>query len=1302
MTPPLPIKRIREYRVPSTIDYYNQNADQFFEDTVDVDMTPVYSQFLSHIPNGGHILDAGCGSGRDAKAFKDQGYRVSAFDASPELAKRAAEHTGDPVAVRTFKDVTEELRYDGIWACASLLHVPQQEMKETLAKLWGALKHGGALYFSFKNGSDEREHNGRRFTDSNEEQANAWLDKLTDVKSKHFWHTSDQRKDREDSWLNAVIIKEMRLITGGSENPFLPHLLKSISTASEIDIAVAFTKSTGLNLLLTDLELALTGSNEDTEGHAKPSGQLRFLTSDYLDITDPEALRRLMLLKDYGAQIRIYESKGSSFHLKAYIFSESTADGLGKGTAYIGSSNISQQALQDGQEWNYRVDYPGSSGYLEARTKFEELFAHPRSKELTDGWIEAYEARRIPPERALAPGSQEALPPPIPSDIQVEALEALKRTRAEGYRRGLVVLATGLGKTWLAAFDTHAMEARRVLFVAHREEILGQAAETFLRIRPHARVGFYTGKQRDSQVDILCASVQTLGRANHLQQFSPQHFDYIVVDEFHHAAAPSYHKLLQHFKPQFLLGLTATPDRTDQSSILSLCDDNLVFTRNLLDGINAKPQLLAPFHYFGIHDESVDYTDIPWRNGRFDPEQLSHKLATLSRARHILKEWVEKRQKRTLAFCASIRHAEFMAEQFRKHNIRAAAVHASSTVPRGDALRQLSEGQLDVIFSVDLFNEGVDLPSIDTVMMLRPTESRILFLQQLGRGLRIHPDKEHLVVLDFIGNHKGFLHKPQALMGKTMTHREIAEYGRRAKDHGLELPDGCFVNYDLELIKFMEALDGTGLEKEYESLRAALLRRPTLTELYRSGATMTQVRQQYGDWFSLVAEMKDLSPEQRGLLQTHRAFFQELERTAMSKSYKMVLLEAFQELDGWREPPKLTELAEQSWTVMQRRRTFLTDLPDRLAANESGLSSEWMDYWNRNPVNAWVGGNLQSNQRAFFRVVDGKFTPALTVAADSVTDFSNMVQELIDYRLASYQARASAPAAPVVPLLRTKKGNAELPFFPNLRIACGHFKTGTADSEEYRKVSPKLRRLDPARHFIAKASGNSMNGGKSPILDGDYLLLEHVQPTSAGSVTESVMAIERQDAAGDNQYLLRVIKKQPDGTYVLHANNPDYEDMVVTDELKEQLRTFARLKKVLSPIDMAIGQDFMREEIPPLFGEVFNSGNWQSGHVVFNEKKLHILLVTLNKQGKSQDHRYIDHWIDERTFHWQSQNKTTPESSRGKQIISHDALGIDIHLFVREQKLLNGKAAPFTYYGLVKYKSHTGSSPMSVCFSIEE
>lgn len=1284
--------------------YYEENASSFFADTVSVDMSGLHERFLAMIDVGGHILDAGCGSGRDAKAFLERGYQVTAFDASAGLAKLASVHLGQSVAVRSFSDVTETAVYDGVWACASLLHVSHVDIPDTFARLWDALKPLGVLYCSFKLGRGERDHRGRRFTDADEVQLSAWLQPLQGVADYHFWRTSDQRPGRTEEWLNVLLHKAAAaLVTGGESNHFLPHLCAAINTSSEIDFAVAFTKSTGLRLLLPDLLAALTGdcgasqenSPETTE--FEPA-QIRILTSDYLDVTDPEALRRLMLLQEQGAEVRIYESAGSSFHMKAYLFARTTADGKLQGQAFIGSSNISRQALTDGLEWNFRIDYPKDAGFLEARSQFEQLFVNPRAKLLTDTWIDAYELRRVAPPRAIAPGSNEVEPPPQPTQVQEEALLALASTREAGYQRGLVVLATGLGKTWLSAFDAHQFGARRVLFVAHREEILNQAAETFLRIRPRIRVGFYQGKQRDVQVDVLCASVQTLGRATHLERFAPQHFDYIVVDEFHHAAAPTYHRLLKHFSPAFLLGLTATPDRTDQSDILSLCDDNLVFTSNLFAGI--ENGLLAPFHYFGVFDEGVDYEEIPWRNGRFDPAQLANKLATLARAKHVLRHFQQHGQLRTLAFCVSIRHADFMAEYFLRQGIAAAAVYGGSRWSRGAALEQLADGRLQVIFSVDLFNEGVDLPGIDTVLMLRPTESKILFLQQLGRGLRKAPDKDKLVVLDFIGNHHSFLHKPQALMGQSMTHRQLAEYARNAQSHRLELPDGCFINYDLQLIDFLKSLDGDSVEKDYQALRDGLGRRPSLAEYFRSGASVKKARDQFGDWFSLVDAMGDLADAERALLNAQRSFVRELETSAMTKSYKMVLLEAFQELDGWIKPPSLRALAERSWLVLQRRRALLVDLPADFLIASAQPPKDWLSYWMKNPIKAWLGANSQADIKVFFATHDELFSPTFKIAADQRECFAEMVQELVNYRLAAYEVRSSATVTEITSYQPAKQQGTELPFFPDLKIACGHFKTGRADNEEFRVLGSGYGHIDPARHFIARASGNSMNGGKQAIRDGDFLLLEQVNPDRAGSITGSVMAIERQDGTGDNQYLLRVILKQADGSYLLRANNPEYADILVTEELTDELRTFARLKAVLSPLEMALGQRLMREDIPELFGVKFNPGNWQSGHVVLPESHSHVLLVTLNKQGKAVEHRYLDHWIDEHSFHWQSQSATTPLSRKGQQIIGHEAQKIGIHLFVREQKLENGKASPFTYYGPVRYRSHTGSAPMSVVFDL--
>lgn len=960
------------------------------------------------------------------------------------------------------------------------------------------------------------------------------------------------------------------LTTGGAADPFLPRLLAAIRQANQVDLAVAFIRNSGLGLVFPTLVDAVT-----TRG-----ARLRVLTSDYLDVTEPDALRQLLLLGERGADVRVFATEDQSFHLKAYICARRDQGETLWGAAFVGSSNLSRTALTDGLEWNLRADYgidPGDPDILrfrEIQNHYQALFEHSRVAPLTHTWIEAYEQRRqtvrrlpVVPER----DEPEELPPE-PTAIQAEALAALAASRAAGYRRALVVLATGLGKTFLAAFDSRDLGARRVLFVAHREEILLQAEASFLRTRGGARVGRYTGARRDEDVDLLFASVQTLGQNRHLERFPPDHFDYLVVDEFHHAAAPTYRRLLRHFRPRFLLGLTATPERTDQSDILSLCDDNLVYSRHLFDGIRSG--LLCPFHYYGICDETVDYQEIPWRNGRFDPHALGNRLATVKRARHALRHWRERGQRRTLAFCVSQRHADFMAERFQREGVRVAAVHQRSSITRGEALERLARGDLQVIFSVDLFNEGVDLPAIDTVMMLRPTESKVIFLQQLGRGLRRHGDKERLVVLDFIGNHRGFLNKPQALFGVGGGNRHLAAFARRARDGELDLPPGCFVDYDLAIIDFLTRLDGTSPGGAYRTLADSLGRRPTLTEFYRSGASLATMRRAHGQWWELVRAQGDLEAPEEACLERHGPFLRYVETTAMARCFKAVLLESLLDTDGSRHPPRVEDLATQALEVFRRRRAFVVDIHPDYRDIDGVEPQHWLNYWSRHPINALIGGNLRAGAPSWFEMRDGRLHPRFTVAEAERDTFHALVQELVDYRLAAYaprllQADTPAPAPPssrvarVVPFPPERTpdpGDVEVPCFPDLGIACGHFRDGRTDAVETFRVPPGHGNIDPAFHFVARAVGDSMDGGRRPVRDGDYLLLERLDPVHAGSITGTVMAIERQGRGGDDQYLLRKVTKRPDGGYVLKAANPAYPDL----EANEDLRTLARLVAVLS------------------------------------------------------------------------------------------------------------------------------------------
>lgn len=1094
-------------------------------------------------------------------------------------------------------------------------------------------------------------------------------------------------------------IHTLALTTGGSDH-FLPKLIAAINSAIKIDMTVAFVRETGMKLLMPALREAL-----------ERGAQVRVLTCDYMQITDPGALRYLLLLKESsnenikGADVKVFESNNKSFHMKAYIFIQ---DKENHGSAFIGSSNITKSALTDGLEWNLRVEQSENiARFEEILQQFNNVFTHKQSIELTHTWVESYQKHYKEPSQrtaAVVPGADEQEQMAIPNDIQVEALTKLEESREEGNCRGLVVLATGMGKTWLSAFDSKQINAKRILFVAHREEILYQAESTFVRIHPAAKVGRYTGKHKQLNVDMLFASIQTLGLQRHLDRFGSDHFDYIVVDEFHHASARTYQQLLSHFKPRYLLGLTATPDRTDQSDILSLCDDNLVYRSDLFEGISQG--ILAPFHYYGIGDDTVNYQEISWRNNKFDYNELVNQLATIARANHAYKHWKQHKQTRTLAFCISQKHADFMAEYFVKQGVNAVSVHSESVIRRNDALTQLEAGTIEVVFSVDLFNEGVDLPAIDTVLMLRPTESKIIFMQQLGRGLRRCEGKDKLIIVDFIGNHHSFFNKPEALFNIGKTNSAKKEYIKGVDDGSLVLPEGCFINYDPVAIDFMQQLTATRIDSQvelYESLKVSRGFRPSMGMFYHAGGNIDTVRREYGQWWQFVAQQGDLTESELACFASHQEFLLEVEVTKLVKSFKLILLESLLENDGFCSPASTLSIAKNSFEIIKRRSRFVVDLPEKYQ-NQKELDDRqlktWHTYWLNNPIDAWVGSNKASG-KTYFSVKDGTLNYQSDISPDELDAFNVMVQELVNYRFSQYEQRLTNTVSDTEPTsinVLTDMANS-IPYFSDLKIACGHFRASSHDTQEIEQITlpEKYGTLDPAKHFIARAVGNSMNGGKRPIHEGDYLLLEHITADNAGSISNQIVAIERQDTSGDDQYLLRSVNKLGQGQYELLAQNTSYEAIMAT----EDMMTFARLKDIVDPIDLYLHRSFMREDIPPLFGLEFNTGSWQAGHVCPKGHSDQFFLVTLNKQGKIVDHQYHDYFEDSTTFHWQSQKMTASSSNKGQNLINHQVNGSKLHLFVRKNKLEAKKAAPFHYCGTMTYDSHIGEKPMNVISTLD-
>lgn len=802
---------------------------------------------------------------------------------------------------------------------------------------------------------------------------------------------------------DASAVRASLLVAGGKTDPLLPQLKVEIARASSLDVAVAFTLWSGVDALWEQFQDLLDRG-----------GRLRFLTGDYLDSTDPDALLRLLDLEGTTQgtlERRVYQTHASdvgalttSFHPKAYIISYRDGRGIG----FVGSSNLSASALGSGIEWNYRVvSARDEAGFRDVGCAFSRLFTDPHTTELTPEWIAAYRTRRRAPRpRPDAEMVREEKPdPPLilpePHTIQREALVALERARANGARAGLVVLATGLGKTWLSAFDS--TEFQQVLFVAHREEILGQAMRTYRRVRPSEYLGHFNGTEKHFGASVVFASVQTLGKRAHLEAFAPEHFDYLVMDEFHHASAATYRKILDHFKPKFLLGLTATPERADGADLLSLCHHNLVYRCDLAEGI--RRSLLCPFQYFGVPDE-VDYRQIPWRSTRFDEEALSLAVATQSRAQNAQEQLERRGGTRTLAFCVSQRHADFMAAFFVQRGKRAVAVHTGpNTAPRVESLERLSRGELDVVCAVDMFNEGVDLPELDTILMLRPTESRVLWLQQFGRGLRKGRADKRLVVIDYIGNHRTFLLKPRALFELPPGDNAIQNMLVQLEAGTAELPPGCEVTYDLEAVDILRGLLRITPDPAAD-MRTYVLDfaeqcgiRPTAVEAFRDGHRLGNIRPDFGSWFAFLDNCRLLTDAERLAWQCTDEFLRMLEVTAMARSYKMLVLLAM--VDAEQLPGRLQvgELAQRVRVVLDRMPYLREEFGDALASDRKLIA-----HLRKNPIAAWIGAR-RADGTPWFERDRNVFSCSIEVPEPSQSVFHELVRELADLRLAEYADR---------------------------------------------------------------------------------------------------------------------------------------------------------------------------------------------------------------------------------------------------------------------------------------------------------
>ncbi len=714
-------------------------------------------------------------------------------------------------------------------------------------------------------------------------------------------------------------IESTDVMTGDrNRSRFLYYQLKmSMLKADKIYIIVSFLMESGVRMILNDLKSAL-----------ERGAEVRILTGNYLGITQPSAL--YLIKKELGNRVdlRFYNDKERSFHPKSYIFHYQNA-----GEIYIGSSNISRSALTSGIEWNYRFSsLDDNKNFTLFYETFLDLFEN-HSILINDAELARYSKnwhkQAVSKDLSRYDNKEETADDKVedlfqPRGVQIEALYALECSRLEGAEKGLVQAATGVGKTYLAAFDSAKYE--RVLFVAHREEILNQAAASFMNVRHSDDFGFFNGKQKDTDKAVIFASVATLGRKEYLTKefFSPDYFDYVVVDEFHHAVNEQYRRIVNYFKPQFLLGLTATPERMDGRNIYEICDYIVPYEISLKEAINKG--VLAPFHYYGIFDET-DYSSLRLVNGRYEERELnSTYIGNEKRYQLIYKYYMKYRSKRALGFCCSKKHAEEMAKEFCKRGIPAAAVYSNAdgefAEDRGKAVEKLKNGEIRVIFCVDMFNEGVDIAALDMVMFLRPTESLIVFLQQLGRGLRRSKGKEYLNVLDFIGNYEKAGRAPLLLCGEN-------NFGERdGRDYSdIGYPDDCIVDFDMRLIDLFKELEKRSLsvkeriKREFCRVKDVLGgKTPTRMDLF---TYMEDEVYQYcikhakenpfRRYMDFLNEINELSLDEQIVYSgIGKEFLSLIETTDMQKVYKMPILYSFYN-DGNVRPVVTEEEVLESW-----------------------------------------------------------------------------------------------------------------------------------------------------------------------------------------------------------------------------------------------------------------------------------------------------------------------------------------------------------------------------------------------------
>lgn len=580
--------------------------------------------------------------------------------------------------------------------------------------------------------------------------------------------------------MNSEQISKLSLISNNINSNMQEELFNSIQNCKSFIFSVAFINYSGLQLLLKAINEA---NMKGVKG--------KIITSDYLNFTEPKAIRKLMEFENIETKIYLQHTNGG-FHTKAYIFEFDDEYHL-----YIGSSNITQSALLKNIEWNVKILSKKDHLFvIDIFNQFNELWNKTNS--LDDHFLNEYE--KFIESLTEYKQNEEAFiyreETVRPNSMQLRAIQNLNNLRTRGEDRGLVIAATATGKTYMSAFDVQNYKPNKLLFLVHREDILLKAVESFKKVLgSKIDIGILSGNSKDFDKKYLFSTINSM--QIHYKRYKVDEFDYIILDESHHAVSKSYQEVMNHFKPSFILGMTATPERSDGFELFNYFKNNIALEIRLNEAI--ENDLVCPFHYFGVTEvEGVDYENIDLDNS----DKITELLSVSRRVEYVIEKLKfyghDGKKLKALGFCASLDHAEYMANEFNNRGIKSVFLSGSDKVSTREQFTKELESDdsdsLQVIFSVDIFNEGIDIPSVNTVMMLRPTSSPIIFIQQLGRGLRKFKNKEYVTVLDFIGNYKKSFLIAIALNGSNYLDKDSLKVSVRNNFKGL--PGTSFVQMD--------------------------------------------------------------------------------------------------------------------------------------------------------------------------------------------------------------------------------------------------------------------------------------------------------------------------------------------------------------------------------------------------------------------------------------------------------------------------------------------------------------------------